>query len=190
MRLDEILSDIPICPRENCGYKIFCHRSTARSQEEFGRVPHEIAAVLPERWFCLPYIVNIGNHNTVFECDHLVSTSIVEEWLTGGLFSALAQLEENGFACLSVDVHYPDPRRVMVLYNYYHLAGTLAALVAEYRGPVGTLRTSLVTDEARRAIRFLRSWRKRVEQVDNGRRCWHDAPFSQPNAVTVSHRGF
>jgi len=186
MRLDEILSDIPICPRENCGYKIFCHRSTARSQEEFGRVPHEIAAVLPERWFCLPYIVNIGNHNTVFECDHLVSTSIVEEWLTGGLFSALAQLEENGFACLSVDVHYPDPRRVMVLYNYYHLAGTLAALVAEYQGPVGMLHTSLVTDEARRAIRFLKSWRKRFRN----RRRVQNAPFSQSIAVTVSHRGF
>jgi len=74
---------------------------------------------------------------------------------------------------------------VMVLYNYYHFAGTLAILVAGYRGPVGVLRTGLVTDEAQKAVRFLKSWRRRF-----GREVPQDASFSQSNAATLPYRRF
>ena len=183
MRLDEVLSCIPVCPRQNCGYRILCHRPIARSREEFSKVPHEIAVVLPERWLCLPYYIH---NDGILECEQRsIPASTVEKWLTGGLFGALAQLEENDFACLSVDVHYPDSRQVMVLYNYYHFAGTLAILVAGYRGPVGVLRTGLVTDEAQKAVRFLKSWRRRF-----GREVPQDASFSQSNAATLPYRRF
>lgn len=116
--------------------------------------------MLPERWLCLPHL----SHRNGLPGHGLrpVSASDVEKWLTGGFFNALLLLEENDFACLSVDVHYPDSRRVMVLYNYYNLSGILVALVAEYRGPVGTLRTVLVTDDAQKVVRFLSSWRREL----------------------------